>query len=556
MTNEPKTDHSTLKSKSPLSRKALFGWAFAHSVLFVLAFPPFSLWFMAFLAPAALAVASIGAARMRDLALAVAITQGAAWALLHAWVYDVTVAGYPAMVAYLTVFSVVEACVLRWLTCSTSARPWRLSIIVALPLVLLASDDLRGMVLFHGYPWYLRAQPLIDEPLFARLAPIAGIWLPGVLCLVVAGSLARVVLVPIEARRDTLSVLGAVCFAVLVLAFALRAILPTSAEPERSLQVLVLQTNLATSNKVNWSPEAQVKDVNDFFAMTAEGLAAARNADVEPDLIVWPETMLPSIGFEQGDYFTQLAKNAVEHFNVPMLVGSPSYHGVRQDDNGEWQWDAHFNSAYLVEPGQPVTQRVDKFFLTPFGETMPYIAAWPWLQDQLLSFGASGMQFDLDAADDISLIELKGQGETEPWRIAVPICFEDTVSPVVRRMVFANGQRQADLIVNLSNDGWFGTGALGMSDAGRAMHVLCARWRAAETRTWMVRSVNTGNSVVIDAGGVVVARLGSGPQTAGVLVAEAYSAPPGVPSFALLGNWFGRIMAIGVLGCLVFKWWR
>ena len=51
-------------------------------------------------------------------------------------------------------------------------------------------------------------------------------------------------------------------------------------------------------------------------------------------------------------------------------------------------------------------QNADGFFLTPFGETMPYIRAWPWLQARMLAIGARGMQFNLDAGEAITRFEI------------------------------------------------------------------------------------------------------------------------------------------------------
>ena len=123
-------------------------------------------------------------------------------------------------------------------------------------------------------------------------------------------------------------------------------------------------------------------------------------------------------------------------------------------------------------------------FLTPFGETMPYISNWEWLEEKMLAFGAKGMRFELDAGDEIERVVFPLRSNADVLvRAAVPICFEDTVAPVVREMVWQDGRRVADLLINLSNDGWFGT-----DDSIRAMHELCARWRAHPTVVSIVRS--------------------------------------------------------------------
>jgi hypothetical protein len=89
--------------------------------------------------------------------------------------------------------------------------------------------------------------------------------------------------------------------------------------------------------------------------------------------------------------------------------------------------------------------------------------------------------------------------------MAAPICFEITMPHISRRLVYEHGEKQADVLINLSNDGWFG-----WHDAGRTQHAQISRFRAIENRGPVVRSVNTGHSVLIDAHGRLVAGIGEG----------------------------------------------
>jgi apolipoprotein N-acyltransferase len=280
--------------------------------------------------------------------------------------------------------------------------------------------------------------------------------------------------------------------------------------------VLAIQTNLPQSNKMGWTPQQQVQDVGLFVDLT---LDAARNAPVKPTLVLWPETMLPGFGLEPETIRTSVEYGLVEpelfaltiadlakRLAVPLLVGSPSYIGMRLEDR-QWVWDTHYNSAYLVDSASGPYARYDKSFLTPFGETMPYISAWPWLESKLMAMGAGGMNFDMDANPDSTLFEVPWRDRTV--RLATPICFEITMARVCRRMVYAEGVKSADVIVNLSNDGWFGS-----SDAGRRRHVQMARFRCIENRVPMIRSVNTGMSLAVDSSGRLIGPMdvtGSGP---------------------------------------------
>jgi apolipoprotein N-acyltransferase len=97
---------------------------------------------------------------------------------------------------------------------------------------------------------------------------------------------------------------------------------------------------------------------------------------------------------------------------------------------------------------------------------------------------------------------------------ATPICFEITDPALLRRFRAAG----ARLIVNLSNEAWFGPGGY------PEMHLAHAVFRAVELRSWVVRGTNTGISAVIDPGGRVVARLGLFEE--GTLAARVGEAAP------------------------------
>ena len=461
---------------------------------FALSFPPFGLWWMIFVAPAAFAMMVVVPERSRGMLFPVFISSCLLWGWFHLWISGVTSAGYAPMVVYLAAVTTFCALWLRVLVRGRCSIPlW-----LALPLTLTGVDYLRGLVLFDGYPWFLHAQPLIDFPQLAALARVGGVWLPGLVALTFSGCLASWCLSRMRlGPQHGWKVPGVVAICLIILVFW-HALADDRAEfrmesdrPQATL--LLVQTDLDSDNKIGWSFERQLEDVPAFIRLTFAGVEEAR-ADGDPlDLITWPETMLPSVGFERGDQFSLAIEDVVRRLDVPMLVGSPSYLGIRQESDGSWEWESHYNSAYLVDPKGPPYARVDKVFLTPFGETMPYISNWEWLEQRMLAFGAEGMRFDLDAATEIQRVVFPLRSDPEiRVRAAVPICFEDTVAPVVREMVWQDGRRVADLLINLSNDGWFGS-----DDSIRVMHELCARWRAVENETWMVRTVNTGRSSAI-----------------------------------------------------------
>ncbi|MBX3452833.1 MAG: apolipoprotein N-acyltransferase, partial [Planctomycetaceae bacterium] len=225
----------------------------------------------------------------------------------------------------------------------------------------------------------------------------------------------------------------------------------------------------------------------------------------QPDLLVWPETMFrwPLFNYAPGMTDEQLAaahphisverwKDRSEQEELVNLAGEANAAAIIGLDAFQATPDAtkHYNSAAFLVPEKGVASRYDKLHRVPFGEFIPLRNEVPWLA-KLTPFGDG---FGIDAGESVRIFD---DGR---WRYAPLICFEDTVPHLVRQMVDASGRdgAPADVLVNLTNDGWFH----GSSELDQ--HLITARFRCIETRTPMVRAVNTGISAIIDGDGLVV----------------------------------------------------
>ena len=178
------------------------------------------------------------------------------------------------------------------------------------------------------------------------------------------------------------------------------------------VRIGIVQTNVPQSNKVNWQLEDQVNDLERFIEMTREVAAM----DPPPDIIVWPETMFPGdtlspdVVEAQRDaglsyarlslpatYFHDQLVAAQRELGIPFVIGAIARDGYRLDvlpsGGASVHTDRIFNSAFVVVDGTVQEHRYDKTFLTPFGEVMPYISAWPWLEQKLLRLGRDRPEF-------------------------------------------------------------------------------------------------------------------------------------------------------------------
>ena len=426
----------------------------------------------------------------------------------HLWVFAISDLGAPFLVAMLALYPALFTWLFAW--CTNRVGPDRLCTLWLGGGVLWGGlEVLRGYVLFDGYPWHFIGQPLIDFlfPAAGALIGLAGVSLLTAMLACSIGLLER-------SRRS-----AAVCtyISLNISAFIITSFLGGRyAEPgEDVVRVGVLQTNIPQSVKGTWEIERRCEDFDAFVLATDEMVR-----EWEPDLIVWPETMFPGPSLERsyrdvleayvvergGDpalsWFTGLAtslEQAQGFWEVPMLVGATA--AVEPEavvgESGEIEFfdpKALYNSVFVVQGGA-VGDRYDKMHLTPFGEVMPYISAWPWLEKQLLSFAARGKSFELDEAPTGSALEV--QLDSGPLGVAAPICFEASNPGVVRRLVVGpDGERAAGLISHATNDGWFGS-----FDHGRRLHEQLLRWRCVEFGTPGVRAANTGISGAYDASG-------------------------------------------------------
>jgi apolipoprotein N-acyltransferase len=539
------------------------GAGLVHGALMAGAFPPVGLWGLALLAPLPLAwLISRPSARPGRMGLLAAAGVLPFWMLEQVWVTGVSAFGYVPMCLYLSMFT--------WLLVWAGGRIRRrlpgAPMAIVLPVVWVGVDVLRGMVAFDGYPWYFVAHPLIDAPRLAWPASFLGVYAVTFLVVAVAGAILDLRRTPGGRPRAGMVTIGAV--AILVVAGGAWTA-PAVRGSGPLVRVAVVQTNIPQDNKMGWSLERRLADWARFEALARLGASAVP----PPDLVVLPETMFPGWTLDAESLRTEreaaLSWTAIDppvpttHFadrllalqaelGVPVVIGALGHDGFRLDRDPEGGVElvfaARYNSAVAIDGGQVQPVRYDKRVLTPFGEVMPYISLWPWLQNQMLAWGAHGMSFDLSAGASPTVIEVRGPAG-QPIRMATPICFEATMPGACRELVFDGGVRRADLLLNLTNDGWFGHW-----DAGRRQHLQLARWRCLELGTPMVRAANTGISALIDPWGRVL-RLGvdgsTNPSRAdGVLVVDV-PRPVGTTVYARVGDAAAVGIAIAAAGMLM-----
>ncbi|MCA1997687.1 MAG: apolipoprotein N-acyltransferase [Armatimonadetes bacterium] len=519
-------------SPQPTFRPALLA-GLAHAALMALAFPRPGLWPFALIAITPLVLTANAAAQSaKPLRVAVGVALGSLpfWAFTHWYVGAITDAGLPVLLLYLSIWPGLFVWVMTRVPAPRSI--WARILIPA--LIWTCVESVRANWVWDGYAWYLVGQPLIDTSA-TLLAPWFGLHAASLFAAAFASSAAM--LFPVRRapglssppagqpsrlpaiHRNRLALALCILFALLWL--PVRPLGWGGSPSFQTVHLAVVQPNVPQSNKMSPSFDQRMADFSTLLRLTSE---AAHN-DPKPDAIFWPETTFPGtslspevveierssgLGYRDHNYpltgWHDELTRVQRDLGVPMVVGAIAAEGFRintDDPPPLFEFDRLFNSAFLILDGTVQPQRTDKVHLTPFGETMPLISNWPWLERRLLALGAAGMTFDLSPGIARPLtIPLQGRDgrDRTPLHVAVPICFEVTVPSVVRDQVYPRDPSlpRAALIANLTNDAW-----LGGSVTARLNHLLAARWRCVELGVPMIRAANSGASCLIDATGRV-----------------------------------------------------
>jgi apolipoprotein N-acyltransferase len=252
-----------------------------------------------------------------------------------------------------------------------------------------------------------------------------------------------------------------------------------------------------------------------------DSLGANGKAD-SLQLIVWPETAIPTY-LEKRWQHRHLVHAFVDSLKVPLITGASDY---RLTSAGNVQI---FNAVFLFIPNHTELQSYHKMHPVPFGERIPFQRFLPFLGSLRLG------QAEFSPGTEYTVFSLPDSSGT----FSVLICFESIFSDVTRRFI-GNG---AEFLVNITNDGWFG------KCSEPYQHLELSRFRAIETRRWIVRAANTGISAFIGADGRITSSLPLN-QRAGL--AKTIELRSNLTFYVRHGNWFPMLCsAVSVMLVLI-----
>jgi apolipoprotein N-acyltransferase len=456
-----------------LSRSARLALAVASGAALAFAFPNFNLPLLAWISVAGLMLAAFGAS-IRFAALCGFLYGMTFYFISTPWIYTVLRQWGPLpvwqaagvmliMAGASSVFKLLFAAGVSLWSRSGAAK-----VACVAPFLWVSTEYLFDRFPNIGFPWNLLGYAAARSLALVQITSITGIY--GLSLLVAAfNALVFWAILQSAARRSRTALCVAAAVAVLVLVALIGARFVPQAQPERIAHLVQPDFPQSMEYPYDWMA-IHSADLDNLEQLSVD---AAR---LEPGPIIWPETPAP-FSMQEALFAHRAARIALES-STDFILGTVDW---KRTPAGEQP----YNSAIQLDPTGREIFVYDKIHLVPFGEFVPW--------RNILRF-AGHITADLG---EFHPGNVRSVGTLPGGHYSVFICYEAIFAGEIRQFT-ANG---AQLLINISNDGWFGRSAAPVS------HLEAARVRAVENRRWLLRDTNNGFTASIDPYGRIVARL-------------------------------------------------
>ncbi|MEM9446335.1 MAG: apolipoprotein N-acyltransferase [Verrucomicrobiota bacterium] len=491
-----------------------------------LAFPPFEQDWLAWVALLPLAFLSA----YRKVGIKESFCLGAIMGVVHYltslfWLTEVTWVGWIFLASYLALYPMVWFCFWcrlldpipdNFTSVYNISRAW----LGASAWVCL--EWLRGW-LFTGFPWNNIGVSQVKVVGLTQIAEVGGgliiSWLVVQAGLTICLTIRRLHLEATRKQR-TRAHMEFTCSALLIgisLSYGMDKIF-SEEEVKKQITVLAVQPDLPQDP---WKAGVSLEEsIAKLEVLTQVGLMQYQGED-EIDLIIWPETPVPHEIISHGAFHEMMVDLNARTSNR-LLLGS----------NVSLGYDS-FNAAVLFEGLDEDPEFYYKMHLVPFGEFLPGRDLIPFLRKFI------PIPKDFSSGTDLNPMEL----EDKSISIIPLICFEDIFSYLVRKKANQGG----DLLVTITNDGWFNR------SAESKQHLWNAIYRAIEVRRPMVRVGNNGVTCLISSNGFIEEKLADpvsgSTHDAGYLYLTVEMPPPEQTLYMKFGDW---VPMVSFIMCL---WW-
>jgi apolipoprotein N-acyltransferase len=461
---EAKPAPSPSLGPAPLfAARPAFALAAASGLGYFFGFPGMNLWPLAFVSQALLLLALRGQTPKR--AALLGLTAGFAMNVTgFAWLLEMlkVFSGFPTPVCILFVgilcaYQGGRIALAGWLYARAERRGFHPALVFVLAFI---ASELAYPLLF---PWYFGAS-VHNAAVFMQVADVGGPYLVAVVLLGSNIAIAEVVASRLEKRAMDRRVI--IAGALLPVLGAIYGLIRISNVEARMAAAEPVKIGIVQGNQPLFSRRG---------AIPVHLRLTEKVRQEGAQLVVWSEGAAPG-AFPESEDLDLVRTRLASKLQVPAILGIGIHRPAKPRS-------IHFNSAVLTDETGKVLGRYDKQYLLAFGEYLPFGETFP----DLYKYSPNSGRF------------LPGTSlEPLVWgehRITTLICYEDILPAFVNKLV---RHGNPDLLVNLTNDAWFG------DTAEPWEHLALAQLRAVEHRRFLIRSTNSGVSAVIDAVGRVV----------------------------------------------------
>lgn len=412
-----------------------------------------------------------------------------------AWALPIGVAGLPAGLA---LFPALGFMVARLLWVPGAAR------LFALAAGLGLSEWLRGHA-FSGFPWNSFGMALGSNLVTAQLASLAGLYGLTIITVLIfsapaaAGGKSGFKRAIFGLPKPALAAASA--FTAIYAYGALRLAMAAPSNIE-GVKLRIMQPNLPQDEK--FRPENKAGILGHYLELSTRDAHGGHSGLEDVSALIWPESAFP--------FILSRAPWALAKIGTALPPGAVLVTGAARIDGTDPASGRtlYFNSIEVLRRGGQILGTYDKVHLVPFGEYLPFQAFFDRLGLRQFVHIPGGFE----AGAGRRPLSVPGLPPVAPL-----ICYEAIFPGEV--VPAAPGAERPGLLLNVTNDGWFGL------TAGPYQHFAQARLRSIEEGLPLVRAANTGISAIVDPYGRIVARLALGAE--GVLdgpLPRRIAAPP------------------------------
>jgi apolipoprotein N-acyltransferase len=363
-----------------------------------------------------------------------------------------------------------------------------------------------------GFPWDLLGTSQVSNIPLAFVSRWTGVYGVSFAVALVNTAFAAALLAHARRRSELLGV--AVMAAIIFQAGVLIKPRPSN----WTHKAMLVQSNIPVLNE-GWTVQYFDKIIKDLQA--ASTFVDTNEPHPEPRLIVWPESPAPF--YIPDPKFREGLAEVAESQKAFVLAGSL---GVDHPEGAEAA-SALLNSAVLVKPDGSLGLRYDKIHLVPFGEYVPFKRLFNFAGKITKEIG------DFSPGRERTIFQLDGH------KVGVFICYESVFPDEIRLFP----KRGAEVLVNISNDGWYG------ESSAPGQHLNMARMRAIENNRWVLRATNNGYTASIDPFGRLVDEAPRNVRR-GMEARYAFISEP--TFYAKHGDWFAYLcVVVSLLAVLV-----